>query len=46
MVQADLGKKQDAISKKTTAKRAGGMAPMVESLPSKPQGLSSNPSTA
>jgi hypothetical protein len=35
--------KQDAISKTTRAKRAGGMSQIVECLPSKHKALSSNP---
>jgi hypothetical protein len=47
MVQAILGKKQDSISKITTAKKekAGGMAQAVECLPSKHKALISNTST-
>jgi hypothetical protein len=37
---------RDHISKVTKAKRAGGMAQAVESLPSKLKPLSSNPSSA
>jgi hypothetical protein len=39
-VQANLGKKQDPI-----LKRSGGMVEMVEHLPSKCKALISNPST-
>jgi hypothetical protein len=42
-VQADLGKKQDTISKNNNNNRAGGMAQVVECLLSKYQ--SSNPKT-
>jgi hypothetical protein len=45
VVQAHLSKKQDLISKITRAKRSGGMAQVVEHLPSKCETLSSNPST-
>jgi hypothetical protein len=45
MVQADLGKKRDPISKITTADRAGGMAQVVEHLPSKCNALNSTPNT-
>jgi hypothetical protein len=38
-------KSEDPISKITKVKRAGGMAQMVESLPSKCMALSSNTST-
>jgi hypothetical protein len=44
-VQAGLGKKLDPISKITRAKRDGCVAQVVECLPSKCKGLSSNPST-
>jgi hypothetical protein len=39
-------KKLDPIRKITKAKRAGGMAQMVEHLPSKSEALNSNPSSA
>jgi hypothetical protein len=42
VVQASLGKKQDAISKITRAKRLGGVAQTAEHLPSKHGVLSSN----
>jgi hypothetical protein len=45
MVQTSLGKKRDPISKITRAKRAGGVAQVVEPLPSKCKALSSNPKT-
>jgi hypothetical protein len=44
VVQADLGRKQDPISKITNAKRAGGVAQVVELLPSKCKALNSSPS--
>jgi hypothetical protein len=44
MVQVCLGKKQDPTSKITIAKRAEDMIPAVESLPTKCDTLSSNPS--
>jgi hypothetical protein len=44
-VQTGLGKKQNLIFKITRGKRAGGMAQVVECLPSKHKALSSNPST-
>jgi hypothetical protein len=40
-----LGRKQNPISKITRAKRVGGVAQMVECLPSKCKALWSNPST-
>jgi hypothetical protein len=47
VVQAGLGKKQDLISKITRAKRAAGVAQVVECcLPSKCEALSSNPNIA
>jgi hypothetical protein len=45
MVQAGLGKRQALTSKITKAKRAGGMAQVIEYLPSKHKTLNSNPST-
>jgi hypothetical protein len=45
MVQVDLGKKQEPISKTMRAKRAGGTVQVVEHPPSKQEALSSNPST-
>jgi hypothetical protein len=42
MVRGSLGKKQDPISKITRAKTAGGMAQVVERLPSNYKTLSSN----
>jgi hypothetical protein len=44
MIQADLGKKQDLISKTTRAK-VWGLAQAVVYLPNKFEALSSNPST-
>jgi hypothetical protein len=46
MVQAGLGKKQHPISKTTRAKRGGGVAQVIECLPTKCKALSSNPRTA
>jgi hypothetical protein len=46
VVQASLGRNQDPISKITRMKGAGGMAQVVESLPSKSKALSFNPSSA
>jgi predicted transposase YdaD len=43
VVQDDLSKKQDSISKITRAKRTGDMAQVVECLLSKREVLSSNP---
>jgi hypothetical protein len=43
VVQAGLGIKWDPISKITNTKRAGGVAQVVEHLPSKFEALSSNP---
>jgi hypothetical protein len=45
MFQSSLGYKHNPISKINKAKRAGGMAQVVESLPSKFRAMSSNPST-
>jgi hypothetical protein len=45
MVQASLNRKQDPISKVTTAKRVGGMTQVIENLPSKNEALSSNLTT-
>jgi hypothetical protein len=45
VIQASQGIKQGPISKITNAKRADGLAPGVEHLPSKCEALSSNPST-
>jgi hypothetical protein len=45
-VQSQPGKKQDPIWKVTKAKKAGGVAQVLELLPSKCEALSSNPSTA
>jgi hypothetical protein len=45
MVQDSLGKKRDPISRIIRAKQAGGMAQVVEGLPSKCETLNSNPST-
>jgi hypothetical protein len=42
MVQVDLGKKQDSISKITRAKRAEDMAQVVDHLPMKHETLNSN----
>jgi hypothetical protein len=46
MVQASLGKNQDPVSKIIRSKKAGGLAQVVEHLPSKCAALISNPSTA
>jgi hypothetical protein len=45
VVQANLGKKQDPISKITRAKRVGGIAQVIEYLLSKQEALTSNSST-
>jgi hypothetical protein len=46
VVQATLGKKQDPASRITKSKkRAGGVAHVVEHLPSKHKTLSSSPNT-
>jgi uncharacterized protein YwlG (UPF0340 family) len=45
VVQTGLNKKQHTISKITREKRAGGMAEVVDYLPSKHKALNSNPST-
>jgi hypothetical protein len=42
MVQACLGRRQEPVSKITTAKRAGSVAQAVECLPSECEALSSN----
>jgi hypothetical protein len=44
MIQTGVGTKEDTISKITRAKRAGGMAQVVECLLSKCEALSSNSS--
>jgi hypothetical protein len=46
MIQASLGKKWDPFSKITRAKMAGGVAQVIEHLPSKCEVLSSNFSNA
>jgi hypothetical protein len=46
LVQADLGKKQDPISKITRAKMAGGMAQPIEHLLHRKEVQSSNSRTA
>jgi hypothetical protein len=43
MVQGSLGKKQDPITKITRAKKAGGVAKVVEHLPPKCKALSPHP---
>jgi hypothetical protein len=45
VVQASLGRKQDIIFKIIIAKRAGNMAEVLQSLPSKRKALGSNSST-
>jgi hypothetical protein len=45
MVQTNLGKKPDAISKTTRTKSAQGMNQLTGHLPNKEKVLSSNPST-
>jgi hypothetical protein len=46
VAQANLGKKQESISKIAKAKRAGGLAQAVKYQPSKYKALSSNSSIA
>jgi hypothetical protein len=46
MVQASPGIRQERVSKITKAKRVGGMAKVIEHLPSKWEALRSNPGTA
>jgi hypothetical protein len=45
IVQVSLGKKRELISKITRAKWVGGVARVVQGLPSKCESLNSNPST-
>jgi hypothetical protein len=45
MVQTSLGKKRDPHLQNNQSKRAGGVAQVVEHLPSKCKALSSNPKT-
>jgi hypothetical protein len=45
MIQASWDKKWDSSSRITSAKNAGGMAQMIELLPSNHENPSSNPST-
>jgi hypothetical protein len=42
MLQAGMGKKQDLISKTTSARRAGSMVQVIEWMPSKSRVFSSN----